>query len=246
MRSRRAAAPRPSDVDKTDKAGQADVGSGPLAARKVASVAQLDHLLAEVRACRICRERPRKSAKPLPHEPRPVLRVSVSARICICGQAPGTKVHASGKPFTDPSGQRLRQWMGVRSREFYDLSRVAIIPMGFCFPGQNSKGADLPPRRECSENWHDRLFAQLPEFELLLLVGRYAQLWHLGSGAGASLTECVRDWRRHSDPPAGHQRIFPLPHPSWRNNAWIKKHSWFEAELLPVLRQQVLAALAEG
>ena len=208
----------------------------------------LDHLLAEIRSCRICRDQPRKKSKPLPHEPNPVLRVSGTAKICICGQAPGTKVHVSGIPFTDPSGLRLRQWMGVSEQEFYDVARIAIIPMGFCFPGQNSKGADLPPRRECRENWHRDLFAVLAvQFELLLLVGRYAQVWHLGSSAMGSLTQCVRDWRRFADVAGGQgqgqRSIYPLPHPSWRNNAWIKKNSWFEAELVMQLQHHIRSVL---
>lgn len=202
----------------------------------------LEALLAEIRACRKCADDPQ--GKPLPHEPRPVLRVSPVARICVCGQAPGTRVHASGTPFTDPSGDRLRQWMGVTEEEFYDVSRVAIVPMGFCFPGLDAKGGDLPPRRECASLWRARIFALMPDIELLLLVGKYAQDWHLGGQGGtrgASLTDTVAAWRKTYA--RGRQRILPLPHPSWRNNAWLRKNPWFERDLLPVLRKDVRTLL---
>ena len=146
-------------------------------------------------------------------------------------------------PFTDPSGDRLRAWMGVTPEEFYDVSRIAIVPMGFCFPGLNDKGADLPPRRECAPRWRDQVFAQLPQLDLVLLVGQYAVRWHLGPLGRRSLTDTVRDWRAvmaSSQRP----RYIPLPHPSWRNNSWIKKNPWFEAELLPVLRAEVRRALS--
>lgn len=192
---------------------------------------KLDRLTADIRSCRICVESPLKA--PLPHEPRPVLRVSRKARLCIVGQAPGTRVHASGTPFTDPSGDRLRDWMGVTSEEFYDVSRLAIVPMGFCFPGLDAKGGDLPPRRECADAWREQLFGLLPQIELTLLVGQYAQAWHLGGARKESLTATVTAWREYGP------RFIPLPHPSWRNNAWIRKNPWFEAELLPVLRSEV-------
>ncbi len=198
--------------------------------------AELEALVAQIRRCRICRDAPK--GKPLPHEPRPVLRVSATARIAVCGQAPGTRVHASGMPFTDPSGDRLRAWMGVTPEEFYDVSRIAIVPMGFCFPGLDEKGGDLPPRRECAPQWRDQVLGQLRQLELVLLVGQYALRWHLGPLARRGLTDTVRDWRAVmalSERP----RCIPLPHPSWRNNAWIKKHPWFEAELLPVLQNEV-------
>ena len=192
---------------------------------------KLDRLTADIRACRLCVESPLKT--PLPHEPRPVLRVSRTARICIAGQAPGTRVHASGMPFTDPSGDRLRDWMGVSPDEFYDAARIAIVPMGFCFPGLDAKGGDLPPRRECAQTWHEPLFKPLPQIELILLVGQYAQAWHLGRARKASLTETVAAWREY------HPRFIPLPHPSWRNNAWIKRNPWFAEDLLPVLKRDV-------
>lgn len=198
-------------------------------------MSKLDRLTKEIRACRVCVENPRKV--PLPHEPRPVLRVSPSARICIAGQAPGTRVHASGVPFTDPSGDRLRDWMGVSEEEFYDTSRVAIVPMGFCFPGQDAKGGDLPPRPECAAHWRARLFEHLPQIDLFLLVGQYAQSWHLGAAKRKSLTETVMNWREYGP------GSIPLPHPSWRNNAWIRKNPWFESELLPVLKREVRARL---
>jgi len=198
----------------------------------------LDALIDEIRACRLCRDAPRYG-QPLPHEPRPVIQVSGTARLCIAGQAPGTRVHASGRPFTDPSGVRLRAWLGLDEETFYDPARVAIIPLGFCFPGLDAKGGDLPPRRECAELWHARLFAQLPRIELVLLIGQYAQRWHLGRKAVAGgLTETVEHWRmyyRAGEP----RRMVPLPHPSWRNNAWLKRNPWFETDLLPVLRADV-------
>lgn len=195
----------------------------------------LDTLLGEIRACRRCVEQP--TGRPLPHQPRPVLRVSATARLCIVGQAPGTRVHASGKPFTDPSGERLRAWMGVSETDFYDVKRVAIIPMGFCFPGLDANGADLPPRRECAPLWRSRLLSLLPQLDLVLLVGQYAQRWHL-PGPNRSLTDTVAAWRDILDA-GGTPRFIPVPHPSWRNNSWLKKHPWFEAELLPRLRDEV-------
>ncbi len=201
----------------------------------------LTRLLADIRACRLCAEAPERG-KPLPHAPRPVLRAAASARLCICGQAPGVRVHASGVPFSDPSGVRLREWMGVTEEEFYDTERVAIIPMGFCFPGQDARGADLPPRPECAPRWRPHLFSALPNLSLVLLVGRYAQTWHLGREVEANLTETVRAYRRYLDSER-HPRFFPLPHPSWRNNAWLKKNPWFASEVLPELRAQVRALL---
>lgn len=202
---------------------------------EAARAVELERMLASIRSCRKCVEEP--LGKPLPHEPRPVLRVSATARLAICSQAPGTLVHASGTPFTDRSGDRLRDWLGVTPQEFYDEARVLIVPMGFCFPGQDAKGADLPPRRECAPLWREKLFAMLPQIELLLAVGSYAQVWHLGGGIG-SLNDTMRDWRRHLRS-KNRPRVLPLPHPSWRNNAWLKDNPWFEEELLPVLRREV-------
>jgi uracil-DNA glycosylase len=201
---------------------------------------ELERVLAAIRACRHCIEAPQ--GKPLPHEPRPVLQASGTARLVVCSQAPGTKVHLSGRPFTDRSGDRLREWMGVSSDEFYDESRVAVVAMGFCFPGQDAKGADLPPRRECATLWHEKLFAALPQLELVLAVGSYAQEFHLGEAAGSSLQATMLDWRKHLKRKRG-PRVLPLPHPSWRNNKWLTDNPWFEAELLPVLRREVRALL---
>ena len=198
--------------------------------------AELESVLAAIRACRHCIEAPH--GKPLPHEPRPVLRASSTARLVVCSQAPGTKVHASGTPFADRSGDRLREWMGVTSDEFYDESRLAIVAMGFCFPGQDEKGADLPPRRECAARWHGALFAAMPQLELVLAVGAYAQEWHLGEAAGNSLQETMLAWRQHLKR-RQRPRVLPLPHPSWRNNRWLTDNPWFESELLPVLRREV-------
>lgn len=197
---------------------------------------ELARLLAEIRACRICRDRPQ--GKPLPHEPRPVVVASSSARILIAGQAPGTKVHASGIPFDDRSGDRLREWMGVTRDEFYDPDLFAVAPMGFCFPGQDERGSDLPPRRECAPAWRGQLMAAMPQVELVLVIGQYAHAWHLGEARLPTLTETVAGWRsifmRNGLP-----RVMPLPHPSWRNTAWLKRNPWFEAELLPVLRREI-------
>jgi len=200
--------------------------------KKNTAAAPLDGLLTQIRACRICAENPLRG-KPLPHEPRPVIRASKSARICVAGQAPGTRVHATGIPFNDPSGDRLRDWMGVTRDTFYDESRIAIVPMGFCFPGLDDKGGDLPPRKECAPAWRDQVFEHLPNLELVLLIGQYAQTWHLGKARKKSMTETVLHWRDYG--PA----YLPLPHPSWRNNVWLKKNLWFEEEVLPHLRAEV-------
>jgi uracil-DNA glycosylase len=194
--------------------------------RSLRTSPSLAALLEEIRACRHC-------ASHLPHQPRPVLQASARARIGIFSQAPGTRVHESGRPFTDASGDRLRSWLGIGPEVFYDAKRVAIIPMGFCFPGQDAKGGDLPPRKECAPLWRARLMAAMPQLETAILVGGYSQKWHLGSGAKPTLTDTVAAWRDYAP------TFFPTPHPSWRNNAWLKKHAWFEAELLPALRERV-------
>lgn len=198
--------------------------------------AELERLVNRVRACRICVEAP--NGRPLPHEPRPVLRPSSTARILLASQAPGTKVHLSGLPFTDASGDRLRDWLGVTSEQFYDTGKFAIVPMGFCFPGQDAKGADLPPRKECAPVWRARLMASMPQIELVLTIGIYAQSWHMGAARRASLTETVYDWRKIWDAATG-PKILPLPHPSWRNTGWLKKNPWFEMELLPFLKSEI-------
>jgi len=204
------------------------------------AAAILEALVARIRACRVCVESPR--GKPLPHAPNPVLRPSTTARIAICSQAPGVRVHASGTPFTDPSGDRLRAWLGVTSEEFYDTRRIAIVPMGFCFPGHDAHGGDLPPRRECADAWHRELFAAMRQLDLVLLVGSYAQRWHRPQDARLGMTEMVRNWQQILAG-GGKPRYLPLPHPSWRNNAWVKTNPWFEAELIPALRREVRALL---
>lgn len=193
----------------------------------------MDDLLHDIRACRLCADR--FAATETAHAPRPVLRAAPSARLLIAGQAPGLKVHQSGLPFTDPSGDRLRDWLGLDSATFYDETRVAIVPMGFCFPGYR-KGSDLPPPPICARTWRVQVMAALPDVRLTLLIGGYAQKWHLGIKTG--VTDTVTRWRDFS-PDA-----IPLPHPSWRNTAWLKRNPWFEADLLPVLRTRVAEVLA--
>ncbi|UXY16032.1 uracil-DNA glycosylase family protein [Chitiniphilus purpureus] len=187
----------------------------------------LDALLTEIRACTVC-------APHLPLGPRPVLRAAASARLLIVGQAPGTRVHATGIPWNDASGDRLRQWLALDRGTFYDERRIAIIPMGFCYPGKGRAG-DLPPRPECAPLWRERLHAQLPAIGLTLLIGQYAQAWYLGARRAASLTETVRRWQDHLP------HFFPLPHPSPRNQLWLRRNPWFEAEVLPQLRQRLRA-----
>ncbi len=190
----------------------------------------LDRLLAAVSACRVCEAH-------LPLGPRPVLQAGIEARLLIVGQAPGAKVHASGVPWDDASGARLRDWLGIDAQTFYDPARVAILPIGFCYPGRGG-GGDLPPRRECAPLWFDALRAQLPRVQLTLLIGQYAQRYFLGSARKVSLTDTVATYREYAP------RYFPLPHPSPRNTAWRQRHPWFEREVLPVLRDRVRAALA--
>jgi uracil-DNA glycosylase len=193
----------------------------------------LTRLLAEIRRCTAC-------AAELALGPNPVLRVSASARLCIAGQAPGLRVHKSGIPFRDPSGDRLRAGMGVNSEVFYDEGLVAIVPMGFCFPGNDKAGGDLPPRPECARLWHDRLFRAAPKFGLVLAIGSYAQAYHLRERRKKSVTETVQAWREYGP------FVIPLPHPSWRNTGWLKKHPWFEDELIPHLRGRVAEVLSSG
>jgi uracil-DNA glycosylase len=199
-------------------------------------------LLRELRACRICRDSP-AYLPPLPQEPRPIIQAGAGARLCIASQAAGTRAHASGQPFTDRSGIRLREWLGLSEAQFYDERRVAIVPMGHCFPGLDALGGDLPPRRECAPVWRERVFAQLPDLRLVLLIGQYAQRWHLTPAERAGgLTATVVRWREIMAVPR-RPKLLPLPHPSWRNTAWLKRNPWFEAELLPVLRAEVQNAL---
>lgn len=194
---------------------------------------EAEPLIARIRACTLCADR--FAATATAHQPRPVVWFRPEARVLIAGQAPGARVHASGRPFTDPSGDRLRDWLGIGEDTFYDLSRVAVVPMAFCFPGYDARKADLPPPPLCARTWHGQVMAALPKLELVVLVGSHAQKWHLG--AKGPLTETVRAWRDYAP------RVFPLPHPSWRNTAWLKKNQWFEAELLPVLRSRVREVL---
>jgi len=191
----------------------------------------LKSLLKNVRQCRVCVGE--DIAKPLPHDPRPIVRGTTKAKICIAGQAPGTRVHASGIPFDDPSGDRLREWLGVDRDTFYDESKFIIAPMGFCFPGLDAKGGDLPPRKECAPLWREQLFEALPNVQLTLVIGQYAQAWHLGKSRKKNLTETVTHWRDYMP------THLPIPHPSWRNNVWLNKHPWFETDVLPELRHQV-------
>jgi uracil-DNA glycosylase len=197
---------------------------------------ELDRLAERIRACRICVENP--VGKPLPHEPRPVVVASDTARILIASQAPGTRVHLSGRPFTDASGDRLRDWLGVTPDEFYDASKFAIVPMGFCFPGQDAKGGDLPPRRECAPAWRADLMAAMPQIDLVLTIGLYAQNWHMGAARRASLSETVADWRAVWEAQDA-AKVLPLPHPSWRNTGWLKRNPWFETQLLPFLKTEI-------
>jgi len=188
----------------------------------------LNELHQEITACQICAEH-------LPHGPRPVLQFSDTSRIVIIGQAPGSKVHASGIPWDDDSGNRLREWTGITSEVFYDPAKIALVPMGFCYPGKAS-GGDKPPRPECAPQWHERVLATLPKDRLTLLVGTYAQAQYLPETKKLSLTERVR---RYSD----FAPYLPLPHPAWRSRIWMGKNPWFEEEVLPVLRARIAELL---
>jgi uracil-DNA glycosylase len=192
-------------------------------------MASITALLEEVRRCTLC-------AAHLPLGPRPVLQLDPRARILIAAQAPGRKVHESGMPFTDASGDRLRQWLGMTSEIFYDPQRIAIVPMGFCFPG-TGKAGDLPPRPECAPAWRSQLMAHLEDLRLTLVIGQYAQAYHLPD-AGGSVTSTVQAWRDHWP------SVVPLPHPSPRNNIWLKRNPWFETDLLPMLSARVAEVLA--
>lgn len=187
----------------------------------------------EIAACRICAAR--FAATATAHAPRPVVWFGTGARVLVAGQAPGARVHASGRPFDDASGQRLRDWMGVSEAEFWDRSRVAVVPMAFCFPGYDSRGSDLPPPPVCAATWRARVMEALGPVEVTLLVGGAAIRWHLGP---MPVTAAVAGWRAHAP------RVFPLPHPSWRNTGWIRRNPWFEAEVVPALRAAVREALA--
>lgn len=193
----------------------------------------MDALLNDIRNCRLCADR--FAATETGHAPRPVIRARPSARLLIVGQAPGMRVHHSGRPFTDPSGDRLRDWLGLDEAAFYDEERVAIVPMAFCFPGYR-KGADLPPPPLCAQTWRTRVMDSLPNLRLSVLVGAHAQRWHLGRTG--NMTDTVASWEDFLP------GAIPLPHPSWRNTAWLKRNPWFAERLLPVLRARVQEALA--
>jgi uracil-DNA glycosylase len=191
----------------------------------------MERLLAEIRACSHC-------AAHLPLGPRPMIFAGVGARIVVIGQAPGTKVHATGLSWNDPSGDRLRAWMGVDRETFYDSERIALMPMGFCYPGRLPRGGDCPPRPECAPMWHPRLLEKMPHVGLTLLIGQYAQARYLGDARRRTLTETVRHWRDYAP------GFLPLPHPSFRNNRWLQQHGWFAREVVPELRSRVAALLA--
>jgi uracil-DNA glycosylase len=186
----------------------------------------LKNLLNEIRDCRLCEEH-------LPLGPRPVVQADRKARILIVGQAPGRKVHETGIPFNDPSGDRLRDWMGIDKAVFYDATQIALLPMGFCYPGTGKSG-DLPPRPECAEAWREKLLQNLPNIQLTLVIGQYAHKYHLAERQSKTLTETVKAWREFSG-----EGVLPLPHPSPRNNIWLKKNEWFEKDVLPALKDKV-------
>lgn len=191
----------------------------------------LDAVLEDIRACRAC-------AGELPHTPRPVVRVFPETRLLICGQAPGRRVHESGLPFTDPSGDRLRRWLGIDADTFYGNRRIGVAAQAFCYPGTAAKGGDYPPPKRCASLWRPRLLAELPQVELTLLVGGHAQAWALGPRMAGSLTATVRAWRDYLP------EVLPLPHPSWRNTAWLSREPWFEAEVVPWLQTRLRELLA--
>jgi uracil-DNA glycosylase len=184
----------------------------------------LERLLGDVRACKFCEA-------VLPFGPRPVVQLASSAKVLIIGQAPGRKVHESGIPWNDASGERLRDWLGLDRPTFYDETRVAILPIGFCYPGADATGGDRPPRPECAPRWHTRLLELLPDVQLTLLVGQYAQRYYLRPRTETSMTETVRNFSDYGP------QFFPLPHPSWRSAIWMRKHGWFEEKVVPQLRK---------
>jgi len=196
------------------------------------TAAAFTQLQADIRACTLC-------AAHLPLGPRPILQISRTARILIAGQAPGSRVHASGVPFNDASGDRLRDWLGLDRATFYAASRVAILPMGFCYPGTGKSG-DVPPRPECAATWRAPILRELRAVTLTLVIGQYALDWHLGPRTPATLTDTVRAWRKYAP------TLWPLPHPSPRNNLWLKKNPWFATEVLPELRRAVRSVLEAG
>ena len=189
----------------------------------------IQNLTAEIKSCAICKGH-------LPLGPRPVFQIHPTAKILVVGQAPGRRVHETGIPFNDPSGVRLRQWMGIDENIFYNPEQIALLPMGFCYPGTGKSG-DLPPRPECAEKWRARILKSLVNIKLTLVIGQYAQAWHLKDRQKDTLTETVRNWKDYWPD------LVPLPHPSPRNNIWLRKNPWFEEELVPKLRQRVSHAL---
>ena len=191
----------------------------------MARVTKLDKLVQEVRACKICE-------KHLPFEPNPIVRPSSTAKVLIVGQAPGTKVHATGIPWNDPSGDKLREWMGVDRDLFYNNKKIAIMPTGFCYPGKGKSG-DLPPRPECAPTWHPQLLKYMCKIELILLIGQYAQTYYLNKEKKKTLTETVRAWKEYAP------LYLPMPHPSPRNKLWLKRNAWFEKEIVPALRRRI-------
>lgn len=200
---------------------------------------EIEALRSAIAACRICRDAPLKGeGDRLPHEPRPVAVLSSRAKILIAGQAPGLRVHESGLPFHDASGDRLRQWLNVERETFYDRDRFAIVPIGFCFPGYDANGSDLPPRIECAPVWRQRVLAAMPQIELVLAIGQHAQRFHLGARCGKTMTETVLNWQSHLHVNEG-TPVLPLPHPSWRNTSWLRKNPWFEQDVLPLLQRRV-------
>ena len=205
-------------------------GSSPTTPPEPGQPESLGRLAEKVRACTVC-------AANLPHSPRPVLRVSPTARLLIVGQAPGRRVHETGIPWNDPSGDLLRQWLGMTREQFYDAARIAIVPTGLCYPG-TVKGSDLPPRPECAPLWHPQLVQAMPQIRLTLLIGAYAQAYYLGRRRGRTLADTVHAWRDFSPD------FFPLPHPSPRNRLWLKRNLWFETDVLPALRERVGALLS--
>jgi len=197
----------------------------------------LKTLQANITSCMLCADK--FAATKTAHSPRPVAWLSSTAPILLAGQAPGARVHESGRPFTDPSGDRLRDWLGVDDTTFYDRRKFAVLPMAFCFPGYDDKGSDLPPPKICADTWQDKAITHMPQIKLTLLIGGYAQKWHLPETKKQSVTARVESWRDHA--PA----IFPLPHPSWRNTGWLKQNPWFETDLLLALRSRVANLLKD-
>ncbi|MEP3329906.1 uracil-DNA glycosylase family protein [Sedimentitalea sp.] len=201
--------------------------------KRTGSDKRISPLIKRIEGCTLCSDR--FAATATAHQPRPVVWFRPGARMLIAGQAPGLRVHESGRPFTDPSGDRLRDWLGIDAETFYDRDKVAVVPMAFCFPGYDARNADLPPPPICARIWRGDVMEELREVRLTILVGAHSQKWHLATRQ--PVTRVVEGWRDHAP------RVFPLPHPSWRNTAWLRKNPWFESDLLPVLRSRVQEVL---